>query len=85
MFRFDGRLGFPGGLLDPGETIETALNRFLKKKTQIKIYDETQMKCNVKRFREISEEMGLGNPSVSADDWLNSSFCSSQRFPSHSS
>ena len=39
------------------------------------------MKCNVKRFREISEEMGLGNPPVSADDWLNSSFCSSQRFP----
>ena len=48
-----------------------------------KIYDETQMKCKVKRFREISEEMGLGNPSVSADDWLNSSFCSSQRFPPH--
>merc|ERR1719470_807623 len=49
--RFDGRLGFPGGLLDAEENIETALNR------------------------EISEEMGLGNPSVSADDWLNSSFC----------
>ena len=26
-FRFDGRLGFPGGLLDPGESIEIALNR----------------------------------------------------------
>lgn len=30
--RFDGRLGFPGGLLDPGESIETALNRFKKQK-----------------------------------------------------
>ena len=25
--RFDGRLGFPGGLIDDGENIETALNR----------------------------------------------------------
>eukprot|EP00092_Neocalanus_flemingeri_P004847 GFUD01005216.1.p1 GENE.GFUD01005216.1~~GFUD01005216.1.p1 ORF type:complete len:199 (+),score=46.59 GFUD01005216.1:34-630(+) len=25
--RFDGRLGFPGGLIDEGENIETALNR----------------------------------------------------------
>ena len=29
--------------------------------------------------REIAEEMGEGNPAVSADDWLNSSYCSSQR------
>jgi len=57
--RFDGRLGFPGGLLDPGESIETALNR------------------------EIAEEMGEGNPAVSTDDWLNSSYCPSQRLLMH--
>ncbi len=26
-FRFDGKIGFPGGLIDPGENTETGLNR----------------------------------------------------------
>ena len=28
--RFDGRLGFPGGLVDPGENVEEGLNREVK-------------------------------------------------------
>merc|ERR1712059_6774 len=43
--RFDGKLGFPGGMIDKGENVETALNR------------------------EISEEMGEGNPILSDQDW----------------
>ena len=48
--RFDGRLGFPGGLIDQGEDIEEALNR------------------------EIQEEMGDGNPLVTAQDWMQTNF-----------
>lgn len=48
--RFDGRLGFPGGLLDPGENIETALNR------------------------EITEEMGEGNPIILDTDRMSSHY-----------
>lgn len=48
--RFDGRLGFPGGLLDAEENIETALNR------------------------EISEEMGEGNPVIVENDWMSSHY-----------
>ena len=29
QLRFDGLIGFPGGLVDPGEDIETGLNREL--------------------------------------------------------
>ena len=71
--RFDGRLGFPGGLLDPGESIETALNRFKKRKRFAKV---THSYSN----REISEEMGEGNPPISSDDWLNSSYSPGQRY-----
>ena len=62
--RFDGTLGFPGGLIDKvdnsilyrgfllyfhqGENIEEALNR------------------------EVVEEMGEGNPPLVASDWMNS-------------
>merc|ERR1719342_934110 len=48
--RFDGRLGFPGGLLDAEENIETALNR------------------------EISEEMGEGNPVILDTDRMSSHY-----------
>ena len=30
--------------------------------------------------REISEEMGEGNPPISSDDWLNSSYSPGQRY-----
>ena len=29
QMRFDGKLGFPGGLIDPGENVVTGLNREL--------------------------------------------------------
>ena len=32
--RFDGRLGFPGGLIDPGENVEEGLNREVKGETK---------------------------------------------------
>jgi len=57
--RFDGRLGFPGGIIDPGETIELALNR------------------------EISEEMGPGNPEVLETDWISSTYSPGQRLLMH--
>ena len=57
--RFDGRLGFPGGLLDEEENIETALNR------------------------EISEEMGEGNPVISEKDWMSSHYFSKEKLLMH--
>ena len=29
QMRFDGKIGFPGGLIDPGENVVTGLNREL--------------------------------------------------------
>ena len=57
--RFDGRLGFPGGIIDHGENIEEALNR------------------------EISEEMGEGNPVVTAADWQGSCWSDEEKLLMH--
>jgi len=57
--RFDGRLGFPGGLIDPGENVEEALNR------------------------EVSEEMGEGNKEVTAENWIETNFCSTDNILLH--
>ncbi len=73
--RFDGRLGFPGGIIDKvtdfslvlycdhmtsqGEKIEAALNR------------------------EIAEEMGEGNPQVNEEDWLETCFCPEDKLLLH--
>ena len=57
--RFDGRLGFPGGLLDAEENIETALNR------------------------EISEEMGEGNPVITEKEWMSSQYSAKEKLIMH--
>ena len=38
--RFDGLLGFPGGLVDPGESVEVGLNRELVEEIAL---DEAKM------------------------------------------
>lgn len=57
--RFDGRLGFPGGLLDAEENIETALNR------------------------EISEEMGEGNPVITEKEWMSTQYSAKDKLVMH--
>ena len=47
LLRFDGKLGFPGGLIDDGEDTETGLNREVKVNKLILAYFRFIFRYNV--------------------------------------
>lgn len=46
QMRFDGNLGFPGGLVDPGEDRVTALNRELKEEMGLDVSKHAVAEAN---------------------------------------
>ena len=67
--RFDGRLGFPGGLIDKVDFSEPdSVSCYLTES----LYQGENVEEALNR--EVAEEMGEGNPRLVSDDWVHSHY-----------
>ena len=65
--RFDGTLGFPGGLIDK-------VDNSYSKAVFLLLYLGQGENIEEALNREVMEEMGEGNPTLVASDWMNSHY-----------
>ena len=75
--RFDGRLGFPGGMIDK---VTDTMSRLLSDTSMLSSQGE-QVEAALNR--EIAEEMGEGNPQMTEGDWLETCFCPEDKLLLH--
>ena len=74
--RFDGRLGFPGGIIDKVIFCSCYI-------VTVTILTAQGEKIEAALNREIAEEMGEGNPQVNEEDWLETCFCPEDKLLLH--